>query len=82
MNKKAQSVWFSVLIAIVIFVAGMLIVNFLKTPIDNARTDLVCSAPASDGVKVTCILIDITMSYWFIAVLSLVIGTLSERFLI
>lgn len=83
MNNQAQaSMWLAVTVAIMIFIAGMLIVNFLKQPIDSARTDLSCSSPATDGGKITCLLIDFTMSYWFIGVISVVIGIISARFII
>lgn len=83
MNKSAQaSMWLAVTIAIMVFIAGMLIVNFIKQPIDQARTDMSCTAPATDGAKVTCLLIDFTMSYWFIGVISAVIGIIASRFII
>jgi hypothetical protein len=82
MNKRGQSTWLAITIAIMIFIAGMLMVNFIKQPIDSARTDMSCSAPASDGAKITCLLIDFTMSYWFVGIISMVIGLIAARFII
>lgn len=83
MNKKAQfGIGFAVVAAIMIFIVGMLNVNFIKDSVTSARTDLVCSAPDSDGTKLLCLTIDIVVPYFIIIVLSLAGGLLIAKFII
>ena len=83
MNTKAQTtIFIAVVVAFMVFIAGMIMVNFLKQPIDAARISLSCAAPTSDGNKISCLAVDLVMSYWFIIVLSLAVGYITGRFLI
>lgn len=84
MNKKAQiqfSLFFSVLVAIMLFIGGMLVVNFIKTDITTARTANTCSAPATDGTKALCLLFDFVIPYFFVLIISVAGGIVTEKFL-
>lgn len=70
------------IIAIAIFMAGMLIVNFLKDDVTSAEsvTGLNCDdMNNSDGTKVTCVLIDGVIPYFFIIVFSVIGGIIAAR---
>jgi len=84
MDKKAQtgSILFSILIAFMIFFAGMIIINFIKTSVTDSRNAVVCSAPATDGTKALCLLFDGVVPYVFIIVISTAGGLITSRFLI
>ena len=84
MNKKAfteSSLFFSILVAIVIFFAGMLVVSLLKPVITQSRLDSSCIAPLSDGGKALCLLFDITIPYFFVLIISIIGGIAVEKFL-
>jgi hypothetical protein len=82
-NKKGN-IYGVVLMAILLFMVGMLVANFLKTPIDNTRIDLDCSNTAgiTDGTKIMCLVTDFTMIYWITLVLSIAGGAILDKFVI
>jgi hypothetical protein len=84
MNNKSQAsgMGISVVIAIIIFMAGMLTINIVKPSVTDARTDLSCSsASISDGTKLTCLIIDVVVPYFMIIVLSAAGGLITYRLL-
>lgn len=83
-NKKGQygGLMFSIVTALMLFMVGMLMVNILRPEIDQARIDNSCTAPTSDGNRVLCLMFDLTMSYWFILILSATGGIIVDRFLV
>jgi len=82
MNKRGQ-MGIGVVAAIMIFMVGMLIVNVLKPEITTARsvTDgLDCANTSiSDGTKLTCLVIDFTIPYFFIIVFAVAGGFIVSR---
>ena len=81
-NKKAQgTILFSVLIAIMLFFVGMLAISFIESAISGARTDNTCSAPATDGTKLLCLLFDGVIPYFFVAIISIAGGAIINRFI-
>ena len=82
MNKKSQTggLFFAILIAFLIFFAGMIIVNFIKLSVTDARNAVVCSAPATDGTKALCLLFDGVVPYFFLIVISAAGGLIISRF--
>ena len=80
MNKKGN-VFASVMIVIILFMIGMIVVNFYKPLVDTARTDLTCSAPATDGTKVMCLLVDFVIPYFIVLVFSIAGGIIADRIL-
>jgi hypothetical protein len=74
MNKRG-GVFLSISIALIIFVAGVLIIPFIADDITTTRVSLNCeSTSITGGNMITCLLIDLSIPYiiWFI--LSLVLG--------
>lgn len=87
MNTKAQTMGLAVIIAIMIFLVGMLFVNFIKDEVTRARnaTNLDCTNTAdfpdgiSDGTKLTCLVVDIVVPYFMIIIFSVAGGILTAR---
>jgi len=84
MNNKAQSLGIVVIVAIVIFMVGMVAMNFLKDEVTRARdaTNLDCSNSAviSDGTKLTCLVVDLVVPYFIIIIISVAGGLITSRF--
>jgi len=79
-NKKG-GMFIVIIMAIMLFMVGMIAVNFLKAPITDARTDLDCANAAgiTDGTKLLCLNIDIAMVYFIILVMSIAGGAILDR---
>ena len=86
MNKKAQAtLGLAMIVAITLFIVGMVVVNILKPEITRARdaTNLDCSNTAviSDGTKMTCLVVDLVLPYFMVLVISTAGGLITARFL-
>ena len=83
MNKKAN-IMGVVIMAFLLFSVGFIVANFLKSPIDDARVSLDCSnsASISDGSKLMCLGVDMTMIYFIMLVLSIAGGVILDKVLI
>jgi len=84
MNKKGQTLGISIIIAITIFIVGMMSINFIKDAVTDVRlaTNLNCAAPTSDGTKLTCLAVDFVVPYFIIIVLSATGGIITARLLL
>ena len=74
----------AILIAVTIFIVGMLSVNYLKPEITRARgpTGLDCTnVDISDGTKLACLTVDVIVPYFIILILSVAGGLITARFL-
>ena len=80
MNKKG-SAYAVIIVAFILFTTGLIVANFLKAPIDDARTGLDCanSAGISDGTKFLCLNIDFVMIYFIILIFSIAGGVLADK---
>ena len=84
-NKKGQTLGVSIIIAITIFLIGFSVLNILKPEITRVRSSdgLDCSnVSISDGTKLTCLVTDTQIPVFILAILSIVIGIISARFVI
>ena len=83
MNKKGSigSVILIGLVAVCYFIFGMTLYQFLKTPIDIARSSMNCSAPTSWGDMGVCLIIGGTIPLVLITILSIAGGIVTERML-
>ena len=82
MEKKAQTFSFgiAIIIAIFIFMIGMMSINFIKDEVTRARTGLDCtSTTISDGNKLMCLLTDATVPYFIISIFSIAGGLIVAR---
>jgi hypothetical protein len=83
MNNKGQigSLGVAVIVAVMLFIAGMLAVNFVRDSITDTRTQLTCSTPGiSDGTKLACLLVDIVVPYFIVIIISAAGGLITYRF--
>jgi len=71
----------TIIMALLLFMVGMIVTNFLKSPIDDARADLNCDTAAAitDGTKLMCLVTDITVVYWIILVVSIAGGAVLDK---
>lgn len=85
MNNKAQlsGLGISIIIAIFLFLIGMMCIGFIKDEVTRARGGLSCSsATISDGSKMTCLLVDVVVPYFIITIISVAGGIITARLLI
>jgi len=88
-NKKAQAsrlgIGLAVILAIFIFLVGMININFIKDEVTRARNaaNLNCSDDSiSDGTKLTCLAVDIVVPYFIILILSASGGLIIAKFVV
>lgn len=83
MKKKAQStLLMSFLVAFMLFFIGMIVVNFIMPDVTTARTLNSCSSPTTDGSKALCLLFDFVIPYFFVIVISVAGGYITNKFLV
>jgi hypothetical protein len=81
-NKKGN-VYSVIMIALVIFMVGMIMVNFLKPLVTSARSDINCDGGSiTDGTKLMCLNVDIAVVYFILLILSLTAGVITDKLLI
>ena len=82
-NKKGN-IFFSLIIAVIIFMVGMIAVNFIKTEVTSTYSQLNCADTnnITDGTKLLCLLTDSTVPYFIVLVFSIALGVITEKLLI
>ena len=81
-NKNGVAVLFGVVVAVMIFLSGMLFVNYFFNDITLATgtNQLDCDNPIiTDGTKLTCLGIDLVIPYFIILVLSAAGGVIASK---
>jgi len=83
-NRKGQTMMLSILFAVVLFVMGIMVINFIRPEVLTAKVAMSCSdvANISDGTKLTCLLIGGVVPYFIVLVLSISGGLILDRVLI
>lgn len=84
-NKKADmgDTVFSLVIILLLFMAGSLFVNPIKDSITDFRTNIGCGgAGLSDGTKLLCLGGDAAVPYFIILLFSTIGGILLSKFVI
>ena len=75
----------AIISAVMIFIVGMLVINILTPEITRARgaTELDCTnSSISDGAKLTCLVTDATVPYYFVIIFSIIGGIITARLLL
>lgn len=83
-NRKGQSILLGIVMAMMIFLGGMLFVNHLRSDVTTAEdvTQLDCSnTTISDGAKLTCLGTGATIPYFFVVIIAIAGGLVTARFL-
>lgn len=82
MNRRG-SIIIGIMTGLMVFIAGVIMIDFFKPEIDTIRDssvlDCTNSTAISDGTKVTCLLLDATIPYWIIIILALAGGFIIDR---
>jgi len=98
MNNRGQSILMGIIIGLILFISGMVFLNFI-TPetwvdgTDSMMKQLGCGtvvngtitdagADLSDGVKATCLIGEIIVPYFIIIIISAAGGIILARFII
>ena len=83
-NKKAQSTGLAIMGMIFFIIIGFTMINFFFNEVDTARAALSCSSPStiSDGTKLLCLIVDISIPYWIWIVIGVGISFLLARLLL
>lgn len=84
MNKKGASLGLAILTALGVFIIGFMFINFLTPEVTNFRIDLNCAYPddISDGTKLLCLVGDLGIPIFILAILSLGVGAITRRFIL
>ena len=74
----------ALIVAIMLFIIGLMSINFIIGEVTRARdaSNLNCDSPTSDGIKLTCLLVDIVVPYFIIIILSTAGGLIIAKFTI
>ncbi len=89
MNKRGQGIFLGVIIGIFIFMFGITFLNFVTPEITGTRNETNFALPGldcpneniTDGAKLTCLAVDLVAPGYIIALLSVVGGFLTVKFL-
>lgn len=85
MNSRAQleTMLISIIAGIIIFMAGMYIMNPLIDMVMASRADLNCSAATTitDGNKLLCLVIAGTIPYFILLVISVSLSVIVNKFI-
>lgn len=81
MNKLGQSMGLSIMGLIFFIIIGLVCVNFFFDEITTSRADLNCASAddITDGSKLLCLIVDLTIPYWIWIILSVGIGFVLVR---
>lgn len=92
MNKKGQVMIMSIIVGIMIFVSGMIFLNFIKIEVEDARNETLAngqmgyncdnSTGLTAGEQITCLVIDSVIPYYIIIIVSFAGGVITDRLLI
>ncbi len=86
MNNKGESTLaLGIVSAIFIFIIGVMVISLFQDEItevrDPSKLDCTNVSGISDGTKLTCLLFDITIPYFFLMIFSISGGVIITRFL-
>jgi len=83
-NNKKGNVFMIILMAFILFMVGMIVMNFLMPEVSLTRIQLNCANPGSisDGTKFMCLMTDVAIPYFFILVLSISGGVILDKVLV
>ena len=80
-NKRGQTLGLSIISSFVILIIGLVVINLLTPSVDSTREDLSCSDVdnISDGTKILCLVVDLTVIYWILIIFSVILGGITSR---
>ena len=92
-DKRGQSLGIAIIVAITLFMVGLVSINFLMPEVTTARNsdNLDCSNSTannltskgiSDSTKLTCLAVDLAIPYFILLIIASAGGFIVSRFLI
>jgi hypothetical protein len=79
MNKQA-SAFSGIILAVLIFVAGALVIPYYQDDVTTTRVSLDCTNTSiSDGNKITCLVVDAQIPYFIWAFVSIAFGFIGGK---
>ncbi len=79
-KDKKGGLFIGFIFAMFFFMIGMWMLPFIQDQVSDARTDINCSSTAiSDGNKLTCLVVDIGIPYFIIAILVFISGLIGRN---
>lgn len=85
-NKKGAGIGVAFMVAIMFFIIGLTVINYITPEVTRARGSAVldCSnvAGISDGNKLLCLAVDLVVPYFILIILSTAGGYITAKFLI
>jgi len=85
-NKRGAGIGIAFIVAIMFFIVGMMMINYLTPEITRTRASnqLNCAdaAAISDGNKLTCLAVDLVVPYFILIVFSGAGGYITAKFLL
>ena len=84
LNKKGQTAVLGIMIGVFVFMLAMVFINPLSDVITESRAadQLDCSnASISDGIKLTCLMVDLILPYFIGVIIAVAGGYLGARIL-
>lgn len=83
MNKKGSTLGVAILSFLGVLIVGFMFINFLLPEVTNFRINMSCSEVnlISDGGKVLCLVGDLVIPLFLVAIVALAIGLITKRFI-
>ena len=83
MNKKGSTLGVAILSFLGVLIVGFMFINFLLPEVTNFRINMSCSEATliSDGTKVLCLVGDLVIPLFLVAIVTLAIGLITKRFI-
>ena len=83
MNKKG-SLGIAIITSIFVFIIGLAVINLLLPEVTNFRINMNCADAENinDGVKLLCLVGDVTIPYWILLIISITIGGIVAKFVL
>ncbi len=80
-SKRAQSMGLAIMGLIFFVIVGFSSINFFFDEVDTARLALSCASTdeISDGSKLVCLMVDLSIPYWIWIILSVGVGFVLVR---
>lgn len=81
-NNRGQTMGIAILSAMVVFIIGIMAINFILPEVTETRINLSCSDVdnISDGTKFLCLIVDTTVPYFIWLIFSIALGAILVRF--
>ncbi len=79
MNKQGNA-FIGIILAVFIYMMGVLVIPFFQDDIVQTRIDLDCTnLSISDGTKMTCLVVDTAIPYYIWLFLSVALGFIASK---